>query len=173
MSIDDSNVEEILGSIYDTIIEENSINCKKIFSEDNFKKRFSCDTISDLDFTFKYIQKEFANNKGKMEFNDTQNKWIRDLKSFYKSFFRISFVFGPKGIGKTNLILYYLQLHEIPRLYFSIKEMSNFIFKKWKKIALYESIYAFDDLNQMNEFIEKIQDINLLKKFKIFKFIQI
>ena len=153
-SIKNLNVEDILDSIYDSIIEENiSIITQKIFNIDNFNKRFSYESISELDFNFKYIKKEFFENKSQIEYIGIQNEWIKQLKVFYRNNFKkILFIFGPKGVGKTTVLFKYFQQQEIPRLYFSIKGMFNIGYKKWKKICLYESLYTFNNINDMNEF---------------------
>ena len=154
LSIQNLNVEDILDSCYDSIIEEDiSIITQKIFNIDNFNKRFSYETISELDFNFKYIKKEFFENKNKIEYIGIQNEWIKQLKVFYRNNIeKILFIFGPKGVGKTTVLFKYFQQQEIPRLYFSIKGMYNLDYKKWKKICLYESLYTFNNINDMKEF---------------------
>ena len=154
-SIKSLNVEDILASNYDTIIEETSIKFQKIFNPDNFNKRYSFENFNDLDFNFKY----FKYNNNKIGYINEQNNWHRQLNEFYKNNINsLLFIFGPKGVGKTTLLLKYLLQEEIPRLYFSIKQMSVFNNKKWKKISLYESIYTFNNINEMNKFSELNQD---------------
>ena len=155
-SIQDMDIYDIIRTSYNCIEEPTLIKLNNIFSEANYNKRFYADKISDLDFNFKYLEKDFTNKE--LEFIDSQNSCHLQLDEFYhnteKSY---SFIFGPKGVGKTTNLLQYLNLKEIPRLYFSLKLMSIFNFnnKKWKKIAFYEAIYTFNSMKQMEQFSKK------------------
>jgi len=157
-SIQDMDISDIIKTSYNCIEEPTSIKLKKIFSEENYNKRFYAEKISDLDFNFKYLEKDFTNKE--LEFIDSQNSCHLQLDEFYhtteKSY---SFIFGPKGVGKTTNLLQYLNLKEIPRLYFSLKLMSTFNsnIKKWKKIAFHEALYTFDTMNQMDQFSQKAE----------------
>ena len=157
-SIQDMDIYDIIRTSYNCIEEPTLIKLNNIFSEANYNKRFYAEKISDLDFNFKYLEKDFTNKE--LEFIDSQNSCHLQLDEFYhnteKSY---SFIFGPKGVGKTTNLLQYLNLKEIPRLYFSLKLMSIFNFnnKKWKKIAFYEAIYTFNSMKQMEQFSKKTE----------------
>ena len=159
-SIEGMNVSDILKSSYKIIEEPSEIKIKKIFSQDNCLRRFNYETISDLDFNFRHLDKEIINNK--LCFNKTQNNWYGELSDLYSSnTIPYSFIFGPMGIGKTTTVLNYLNTEGIPRLYFSLKILSNpkFFYKQWKKYAMYETIYTFVNKEQMSKFSAKAKDI--------------
>ena len=167
-SIQYLDINEIMKISYNCIEEPTLIKLKKIFSKDNYDKRFYAEKISDLDFNFKYLGKDFTDKD--LEFIYSQNSCHIKLDEFYhnteKSY---CFIFGPKGVGKTTNLLQYLNLGEIPRLYFSLKLMSMFNsdYKKWKKIAFREAIYTFDKMEQMEEFskqseYEKLNSLYLI-----------
>ena len=157
-SIQDMDISDIIKTSYNCIEEPTLIKLKNIFCKDNYNKRFYVEKISDLDFNFKYLDKNFTNKE--LEFIDYQNSCHLQLDEFYhKTEKSYSFIFGPKGVGKTTNLLQYLNLKEIPRLYFSLNLMSKFNFnnKKWKKIAFHEAIYTFDTLEQMEQFSKKTE----------------
>lgn len=158
-TIHDLDINEIIKTSYNYIEEPTLIKVKKIFSEDNYKKRFYVEKISDLDFNFKYLEKELTDRD--LDFNNSQNSCHKKLDEFYpnngKSY---CLIFGPKGVGKTTNLLQYLNLRQFPRLYFSLKLMSifNSNIKKWKKIAFHEAIYTFKAMEEMEQFENKIED---------------
>lgn len=161
-SINSLDIKEILKTSYSCIQESGPIKINKIFTETNFKTRFNCDKISDLDFNFKNLDEDYIHND--IEYNETQDKWYGDLEKMYSNKEKSHcFIFGPKGVGKTTLLLKYLNYEEIPRLYFPLKRMSrpNYYNKKWKKISLYETIYTFTDEKEMKKFSgENLKDIS-------------
>ena len=162
-SINSLDINEILQSSYNLIEEPKQIKVAKILNEQRFKERFNIKAVSSLDFNFKYLKEDYIDNN--IDYIDTQNDWCDDLKNLphYNNTKSYCFIFGPKGTGKTTLLLKYLNVNEIPRLYFSLKIMSKpgFINKKWKKYSLLETIYTFDNLEQMDNFSQtKIQDIS-------------
>ena len=162
-SIKSLDIKDILKTSYNYIEEDNSIKVNKIFTEGNFKEKFNFDKISNLDFNFKYLKEDYLKNS--LEFIKEQNNWYRKLDDIYSNKERsYCFLFGPKGVGKTTLLLKYLNGEEIPRLYFSLKIMSkikNNNNKKWKKISFYETLYTFTEIDEMKNFSEnKIKDIS-------------
>ena len=163
ISVNGLKINDILNSSYNNVEEPKLIKVKKIFTNDNFNKKLNYEKISDLDFNFKYLNEDYTSNN--IEYQESQNNWYKQLEEFYfnneKSY---CFLFGPKGTGKTTALLKYLNLEEIPRLYFSLKLMlrSDFNLKKWKKISLYETIYTFSNINEMNLFSE--YDLNKISK---------
>jgi len=157
-SIHDLDISEIIKTSYNYIEEPTLIKVKKIFSEDNYKKRFYVEKISDLDFNFKYLEKELIDKD--LDFIDSQNSCHKKLAEFYPNNRKsLCFIFGPKGVGKTTNLLQYLNLRESPRLYFSLKLMSksNSNIKKWKKIAFHETIYTFNTMEQMEQFAKRTE----------------
>ena len=158
-SIESMDVSDILNSSYDVIEEPMEIKTAKIFSENNFLKRYNCQIISDLDFNFRHLDKNIIKNE--IGFNETQNNWYGELSNLYKNNIPYSYIFGPKYIGKTTTVLNYLNTELIPRLYFSLKILSNpnFYYKQWKKYSLYESIYTFANIEQMKKFSENTKNI--------------
>ena len=156
-SINSLDIKEILKASYNCIEESKPIPINKIFTQKNLETKFNFHKISDLDFSFKYLDEDYINNN--LEYIKKQNEWYIKLEEIYSNKEKSHcFIFGPKGIGKTTLLLKYLKFEEIPRLYFSLKIMSKprFNNRKWKKISLYETIYTFKDENEMQTFSEKI-----------------
>ena len=159
-SIEPLDIENILNNSIDTIVEEDYIKSNKIFNENNFNKRFAHKYISDLDFN---LNKYYTNisYQDTVNYIHTQNQWYSELNNFYKKSIKPTlFILGSKGIGKTTLLLKFLNIEKIPRLYFSIKKMYNMTNKKWKKISFFESIYAFSDKEEMEEFSKICQNEN-------------
>ena len=162
-SVNNYDIEYILNSNFNLIKEVDGIGVKLILNEKRFNNRFDINLISDLDFNFKYIKEDYIKNK--IDYFNSINDYLNELKTLVsenntKSY---CYIFGPRGIGKTTMLLIYLNFSEIPRLYFSLKIMSKIDFKKrrLKKYALMETIYIFDDLAQMNKFSEiKIDEIS-------------
>ena len=123
VSIYGMDVNKILQTSFDAIEEPISIIVDNIIDEQQIKFKNLIETISSLDYNFKYLKSDnYLNNK--VEFIDIQNIWCDNLKheieNSNKSFF---YIFGPKGIGKTTLLLKCLNMESIPRLYFSLKFM--------------------------------------------------
>ena len=109
----------------------------------------------DLDFNYKYYYNNYSNYK--IEFRNELKIWSKDLKDSYKDTFKSQLIIlGPTGVGKSTNTLIYFAFQEIPRLYFPIKKMMNLNNRKWRKIALYESIYVFKNKEEMEEFENKI-----------------
>ena len=162
-SVNNYDIEYILNSNFNLIKEVDGIGVKLILNEKRFNNRFDINLISDLDFNFKYIKEDYIKNK--IDYFNSINDYLNELKTLVsenntKSY---CYIFGPRGIGKTTMLLIYLNFSEIPRLYFSLKIMSkiDFIKRRLKKYALMETIYIFDDLAQMNKFSEiKIDEIS-------------
>ena len=151
LSINGMDVSQILETSYNIIEEPTPIMINKILKEEKFNLRHKITSISNLDFNFKYLKDE-EYNKNKVEYIETQNVWCVELENIMKNN-KPYYIFGPKGIGKTTLLLKYLNLNHIPRLYFSLNIMNKLgTIKKWKKYSLRESIYIFDSLEQMQKF---------------------
>ena len=176
-SVNNYDIEYILNSNFNLIKEENGMSVKLILNEKRFNNRFNIKFISDLDFNFKYIKEDYIKNK--IDYFNSINDYLNELKTLVsenntKSY---CYIFGPRGIGKTTMLLIYLNFFKIPRLYFSLKIMSKIDFKnrRLKKYALMETIYIFDDLAQMNKFseikIDEISDSSNLLEF-ILNYIQ-
>ena len=176
-SVNNYDIEYILNSNFNLIKEENGMSVKLILNEKRFNNRFNIKFISDLDFNFKYIKEDYIKNK--IDYFNSINDYLNELKTLVsenntKSY---CYIFGPRGIGKTTMLLIYLNFFKIPRLYFSLKIMSKIDFKnrRLKKYALMETIYIFDDLEQMNKFseikIDEIPDSSNLLEF-ILNYIQ-
>ena len=92
-----------------------------------------------------------------MEYIETQNTWCEELENLMKNN-KPYYIFGPKGIGKSTILLKYLNVMHVPRLYFSLNIMNKLgILKKWKKYSVRETIYIFDSLEQM----QKISSLNI------------
>ena len=162
-SIESLDVNDILKTSHNYIEEPEQIHIKEILSETNFIQRFNCDKIANLDFNFKYLKENYVKNA--IDYIEAQNKWYEELIQIKLNKEKAyCFLFGPKGIGKTTLLLKYLNYEEIPRLYFSLKLMTkpnNFNNKKWKKIALFETIYTFNQIEEMTNFSDtNLDDIN-------------
>ena len=169
-SIGELNLKTVLESPFNTIIEESLIKMNKIFSKENFEKRYIFETILDLDFCLKYFDDIYINNK--IEYNNTQNNWHIQLHDIFENkYLSLLFVFGCKGIGKTTLILRFLNLEGIHRLYFSIKNMSKLDYKKWQKIMYYETIYIFDTIEEMQEFSTNINQEQFINSYNLISFI--
>lgn len=176
-SIESLDIRDILKTSHNYIEEPEKIQIKQIFSETNFKQRFNSDKIENLDFNFKYLKGNYVKND--IDFIKEQNKWygeLQEIKSNKEKSY--CFLFGPGGIGKTTLLLKYLNYEEIPRLYFSLKLMTkpnNFNNKKWKKMSLFETIYTFNKIEEMNNFsktnLDDITDTSNLMEF-IFSYIK-
>ena len=168
-SVNSDQIKYILESKFDLIKESNAIGVKLILSEDRFKDRFNIKTVSDLDFNFKYINNI---NRYIDDFDANQINCLNKLKILVKENNTKSYcyIFGPRGTGKTTKLLIYLNFFSYPRLYFSLKIMSKIISKNknLKKYALKETIYTFDDLEQMKKFSDITKDeisdsLNLLE----------
>jgi hypothetical protein len=176
-SINSWKFEDILNTNFNLIKEANAIGVKLILNEKRFNDRFVMELVSDLDFNFKYITDNYIKNE--IEISKELNDCVVKLKHLVKQNNTKSycFIFGPKGTGKTTMLLTYLKFFNIPRLYFSLKIMSKLDFKKRriKKYALMETIYTFDDLKQMKKFsdikIDEISDSSNLLEF-ILSYIQ-
>ena len=176
-SVNNYDIEYILNSNFNLIKEENGMSVKLILNEKRFNNRFAKNLILDLDFNFKYIKEDYIKNN--IDYFNSLNNYLNELKTLVsenntKSY---CYIFGPRGIGKTTMLLIYLNFFRIPRLYFSLKIMSKIDFKnrRLKKYALMETIYIFDDLEQMNKFseikIDEIPDSSNLLEF-ILNYIQ-
>lgn len=155
ISINSLDVEDILKSSSNIIEESKSIKITKIFSDNNFNKRFKSSKISDLDFNFKYINEDFISNN--IDYLESQNNWYKQLREFYRNNEKsYCFLFGPKGTGKTTTVLKYLNIEKIPRLYFPLKIMlrPDFSNKNWEKISFRETLYTFSDKDEMKLFSE-------------------
>lgn len=165
------DVVDILNTSFNFIEESDKIQLKEIFTEANFKQKVTCRIISDLDFNFKYIKRKYVKNK--IDFIETQNLWYKKLEEIFSNKIKsYCFLFGPEGIGKTTLLLKYLNYEGIPRLYFPLIIMTkpgHFYNKKWKKICLYETIYTFKTITEMENFskinLDEITDTSNLMEF--------
>jgi hypothetical protein len=174
-SINNYEIEDILNSNFNLIKESDAIGVKYILNEKRFNDRFNFHFIYNLDFNFKYIKDNYIKNK--IDYDVNQNNCLNKLydlvlKNKSKSY---CYIFGPRGTGKTTLLLKYLNFYSIPRLYFSLKIMSNNN-RRLKKYALMETIYTFDDIPQMKKFsdinVNEISDSSNLLEF-IFFYIKI
>jgi len=164
-SVNSDQIKYILESKFDLIKESNAIGVKLILSEDLFNIK----TVSDLDFNFKYINNI---NRYIDDFDANLINYFNELDDLIKKNNTKSYcyIFGPRGTGKTTKLLIYLNFFSYPRLYFSLKIMSKIISKNknLKKYALKETIYTFDDLEQMKKFSDITKDeisdsLNLLE----------
>ena len=148
--------EDILEKSIDVIKQDKAIKLSKIFSEQNYMKRFnlSLRKVKELDFNFIKYKDILLNNNTNIDIQKVNAIWLKEINDFYNkkgTNFEL-IIMGPHGIGKTFNILIYLNIYKLPRLYFPIKEMIKYNNRKWKKIALYESLYIFESLEEMNEF---------------------
>ena len=88
-----------------------------------------------------------------MEINKNFQLFSIEIEAFFKNNSKSCLIIcGPRGVGKSTILLTYLTFDKIPRLYFSIKKMINFPHKKRKKMALYETLYIFNDKKEMEKF---------------------
>lgn len=162
-------IAEILNESIIAIQQEKSIKLSKIFSEDNFQKRFFSEKVSDLDYNSKYYKE--INLKINIEDSNLNTNWFSEIRRFYLKIDSNSelFIIGPRGIGKTTTILSFSNYSKIPRLYFSINKLTNLNNRKWKKISLYETLYIFKNIEDMNKFqinyINKLPDSENLIQF--------
>ena len=156
ISMNGLDIYKILNSNYDLIMEPTAIMIEKIFKEENFSKRFkNTNTISSLDFNFKYLKGEVS-LESNIEFIEENYDWPNQIRKISEANKSYNYIFGPKGIGKTTNLLKYLNFTRIPRLYFSLKILNDIGFiKKWKKYALRETLYIFDSLEEMTKFSEE------------------
>lgn len=177
-SVNSYQIENILNSNFNLIKESNAIGVKYILNEKRFNDRFNMDFVYNLDFNFKYIKDNYIKNN--IDDNDAnQNNCLNKLKDLVKENNTKSYcyIFGPRGTGKTTLLLKYLNFYAFPRLYFSLKIMSKSDFnnRRLKKYALMETIYTFDDIPQMEKFsdikVSEISDSSNLLEF-ILSYIQ-
>ena len=150
------DIYNILNSNYDLIMKPTAIIMDKIFKAENFNKRFkNTNTISSLDFNFKYLKGEVP-LENKFEFIEENYDWPNQLRKISYANKSYNYIFGPKGIGKTTNLLEHLNFTRIPRLYFSLKILNDLGFiKKWKKYALRETLYIFDSLEEMTKFSDE------------------
>ena len=157
-SLNDMNIYNILKSSYNLIEESKNIKVNKILNAKNYNNRYEISTISCLDFNFKKLKGEYLKNEAEyLDNHITYYNYLNDL--IYNNDKSYCYIFGPKGTGKTTLLLRYLNLMEIPRLYFSLNIMKQLnLPKKLKKYSLYETLYAFNSLKQMEDFSK--MDIN-------------
>ena len=155
-SINSMEIQEILESNYNLIEQPKDIKPIKIFTKQHFEDRYKAYYIYQLDFNFKYLKENYTKNE--IDFIAQQNEWTTQLKNSIRSHKIKSYcyIFGPRGIGKTTILLKYLNLHQIPRLYFSLHIMSKikseFTNNKIKKYCLYETIYIFKNEKEMDDF---------------------
>ena len=157
-SIKNIYIKEILKSSYNLIEESKLVEAKKILTEQRFNNRFKVNFIYSLDFNFKYLKEDYINND--IDYLDTANNWCIQIKkeTYYNNTKSHCYIFGPKGTGKTTLLLKYINYKHIPRLYFSLKIMSKL--GLYNKYSLLETIYIFDNQQQMENFAQtKIKDI--------------
>jgi len=144
-------VNTILNDGVSFIEQEKSVKVSKIFSQENFIKRYKNNEVSELDFAFKYYKDIPLNCK--IEFEKLNSDWMSQILNLYgKKTISELLILGPRGIGKTTALLTCFNMASIHRLYFPLKKLLTFNRKKWKKIALYEAIYIFDNQEEMKEF---------------------
>ena len=159
-SINSFSVEDILKSSYNLIEAPKELKIKKILTNERFIRRFELGKISDLDFNFKYIKEDYMKNE--IYYFDEQDEWCKQLEEsiYFNNTKSYCYIFGPEGVGKTTFLLKFLNLKTIPRMYFSLKIMSEIRKenKKWKKYSLLETTYILNDLEHINEI--NIQDIS-------------
>ena len=168
-SVNSLLIEDILNESTIAIQQEKSIKLSKIFSKNNLEKRFIYEKVCELDYNSKYYKE--INLKIDIEDSNLNQNWYSEIQRFYSKMGSNSelFIIGPRGIGKTTTILSYSNNFQIPRLYFSINNLINCNNRKWKKIALYETLYIFKNEKNMNNFkinyINKIPDSENLIEF--------
>jgi len=146
------NIEDIINKNIIIIKQEKSINYLKIFSKENFDKRFYFQKLADLDFNLKYYYTPIPDRR--IELKNENIIWFREIEDFYnnKKLDSELLIVGPRGVGKTTTILKALNLRKIPRLYFPIKKLMNFDSRRWKKIILYEALYILNNEKDLEEF---------------------
>ena len=170
-SSNDLKAEDILEELNIAIKQDKAIKINEIFSETKFKGRFKLGKVSELDFNFKKY-KDFPINKDTdIEKSKINQNFIQEMKTFYNkkgTNFEL-IIMGPRGVGKSINILIYLNLFNVPRLYFPIKKMIELKNRKWKKIALNETNYIFNNSNEMEEF--KIYSNDIPDEKDLIKFI--
>ena len=153
-SSNDLKVEDILEEKHIAIKQDKALKINEIFSETKFNGRFKLGKVSELDFNFKKY-KDFPINKDTdIDKSKINQVFLQELKTFYNkkgTNFEL-IIMGPRGVGKSINILIYLNLFKVPRLYFPIKKMIELKNRKWKKIALNETNYIFNSLNEMEDF---------------------
>ena len=160
-SSNDLKVEDILEEKHIAIKQDKALKINEIFSETKFNGRFKLGKVSELDFNFKKY-KDFPINKDTdIDKSKINQVFLQELKTFYNkkgTNFEL-IIMGPRGVGKSINILIYLNLFKVPRLYFPIKKMIELKNRKWKKIALNETNYIFNSLNEMEDFKKYSNDI--------------
>ena len=150
-------IEEIINKKIIIIKQEKPINSVKIFSKENFDKRFHSKKIADLDFNLKYYYTPIPDRR--IDLRKESNIWFKEINDFYKNKKLDSelLIVGPRGVGKSTTILKTSNVLKIPRLYFPIKKIMNLDSRKWKKILLYEAIYILNNEEDMEEFKSYIE----------------
>ena len=113
-SIKNIYIKEILKSSYNLIEESKLVEVKKILTEQRFNNRFKVNLIYSLDFNFKYLKEDYINND--IDYLDTANNWCIQIKkeTYYNNTKSYCYIFGPKGTGKTTLLLQYINYKHIP-----------------------------------------------------------
>ena len=167
-SVGSLDIDSILGSSINIIEQLEPLNYPKIFSAENFNKRFKVFKISDLDFNFKYFKDFLIDNN--LETKQIPESFCREFANISKNTSKYLIIFGPKGVGKSTILLSYLTLNKIRRLYFPIKKMYDFPYKKIKKISLYEALYVFDEECEMEKFNKEFNNF-IPNSVELFDFI--
>ena len=147
-------VENILEASNIVIKQDKSIKVLKIFSEIKFKNRFSINKVKDIDFNFKNYKDFPINKDSNFDVSKVNSFWHQEMDIFYNEKGTNSelIIFGPRGVGKSINILSYLNMANVPRLYFPIKQLIKLKSRKWKKIALNETIYILNSSSEIEEF---------------------
>ncbi len=156
-SVKSLKIEEIINKKIIIIKQEKPINSVKIFSKENFDKRFHFQKLVDLDFNLKYYYTPIPDRR--IELKNESNIWFKEINDFYKNKKLDSelLIVGPRGVGKSTTILKTLNVLKIPRLYFPIRKIMNLDSRKWKKILLYEALYILNNEEDMEAFKNMIK----------------
>ena len=136
----DSNVPKVSNDSYSSSQSSNTLNVDEILEESNIVIKEDKDIKVYEIFSESKFERRFILGK------------VSDLDFNFKKYNFELIIMGPRGVGKSINILFYLNIFSIPRLYFPIKKMIELKNRKWKKIALNETNYIFNSLDEMNEF---------------------
>ena len=148
------NVDDILKEQDIIIKQDKNIKLLKIFTKNKFEGRFVLGKVKELDFNFKKYYDFPINKDSNIDKLNINKIWLQEFVTFYNekgTNFEL-IIMGPRGIGKSINILFYLNAFNIPRLYFPIKKLIKLKDRKLKKMALNETIYIFNSQNEMEEF---------------------
>ena len=82
-SVKSLKIEDIIKKSIIIFKREKPISSAKIFSKENFDKRFYFQKLSDLDFNLKYYYTPIPDRRNKIK--NESNIWFKEINDFYKN----------------------------------------------------------------------------------------